>query len=118
MNFLKLLPVFISFLLLAAHFFREGHTVIVIILLIIPLLLLIRKPWVPWVMQAVLLLGAAEWLNTLYFIAQMRVEFGMPWVRMALIMGAVALFTACSGLVFWSKTLHKRYTDAGDKTPK
>ncbi len=111
MNFLRLLPVFVSILLLAAHFFRAGQTVMMFVLLILLPLLLVRKFWVPWVMQMVLLLGAVEWLRTLSFMAQMRIEYDRPWTRLAIILGAVALFTACSGLVFRGKALRKRYSD-------
>ena len=110
MNFLRLLPVIISFLLLAAHFFRAGQVVIVFGLLLILLLLMFRKSWVPWLIQLTLLLGAVEWLRTLIFVAQMRIEFGLPWVRMAIILGAVVLFTALSGLVFRSRALRNRYS--------
>jgi len=109
MNFLKLLPVFISFLLMAAHFLRAGHTAVALVLLFLLLLLILRKTWVPWMIQLTLLLGAVEWLRTLFSVAQVRSEMGMPWTRMAIILGAVALFTAFSGLVFRSKALRKRY---------
>jgi len=111
MNFLRLLPVFISFLLLAAHFVRAGQNILAFILLFLLLLLALRKSWVPWVIQLTLLLGAIEWLRTLVFVAQMRMEFGMPWARLAIILGSVALFTALSSLVFRSKGLRKRYSD-------
>jgi len=110
MNFLRLLPVLLSILLLGAHFFRAGQIVIVFVLLALLPLLLLKKYWVPWIIQMVLLLGAVEWLRTIFFVAQMRIEFGMPWTRMAIILGAVALFTACSGLVFRGKALRKRYS--------
>jgi hypothetical protein len=111
MNFLRLLPVFISFLLLAAHFVRAGQNILAFILLFLLLLLALKKSWVPWVIQLTLLLGAIEWLRTLVFVAQMRMEFGMPWARLAIILGSVALFTALSSLVFRSKGLRKRYSD-------
>ena len=111
MNFLRLLPVFISFLLLAAHFVRAGQNFLAFVLLFLLLLLTLRKSWVPWVMQLALLLGAVEWLRTLVFVVQMRMEFGMPWTRLAIILGSVALFTAFSSLVFRSKALRKRYSD-------
>ena len=110
MNFLRLLPVLISFLLLGAHFLRAGHVFIVSVLLLIFLLLIIRKSWVPRVIQLTLLLGAVEWLRTLVSIAQIRHDFGMPWARMAVILGAVALFTLLSGLVFRSRALRDRYS--------
>ena len=110
MNFIRLLPVLVSILLLAAHFFRAGQVILVFVLLGLLPLLMVRKYWVPWVMQMVLLLGAAEWLRTLAFVAQMRIEYDRPWTRMAIILGAVALTTACSGLVFRGKALRKRYS--------
>ena len=111
MNFLRLLPVFISFLLLSAHFMRAGQMAVTYVLLFLLLLLLIRKTWVPWVIQLTLLLGAVEWLRTLVSFAQLRLEYGMPWMRMAIILVAVALFTVSSGLVFRSRALRKRYSD-------
>ena len=109
MGFLRLLPVFISFLLLAAHFYRAGQMVVVVVLLSLLLLLFVRKYWVPWVIQITLLLGAFEWLVTLYNVAQMRIASDMPWARMAIILGAVALFTALSSLVFRSNALRNRF---------
>lgn len=111
MNFLRLTPVFISFLLLAAHFLRAGQTVIVVVLLALLLLLLVKKYWVPWVIQLTLLLGALEWLRTLVSVAQVRIGAEMPWTRMAVILGAVALFTALSCLVFRAKALRNRYSN-------
>ena len=111
MNILRLLPVFISFLLLAAHFMRAGQTAVMVVLLLLLLLLLVKKYWVPWVIQMTLLLGALEWVRTIMFVAQTRMDQGMPWTRMAVILGVVALFTALSALVFRSKALRNRYSD-------
>jgi hypothetical protein len=113
MIFLRLLPVLISFLLMAAHFVRAGQTLYTVVLLSMLLLLMLRKAWVPRVITVVLLLAAAEWLYTLVSVAQMRISFGMPWMRMAIILGAVALLTALSSLVFRSAPLRKRFSDAG-----
>ena len=113
MNFLRLLPVFISFLLLAAHFLRSGHVIISTVLLALLLLLFLQNSWVPRVIQLILLLGTFEWLRTLYTVAQVRIELDRPWMRMAIILGAVALFTALSCLVFRSGALRKKYSDVG-----
>jgi len=56
-----------------------------------------------------LILGALEWLRSLYYLAAMRIAWDQPWTRLAIILGAVALFTALSGLVFNSKALRARY---------
>jgi len=111
MNFLRLLPVFISLLLLAAHFFRAGQTALAVVPLLLFIPLFLREKWVPWLIQAALLLGAIEWVRTLYSVAQIRIAHDMPWVRMAIILGAVALITALSCLVFRSQGLRKRYSE-------
>jgi len=109
MNALRLVPVILSFLLLGAHVSRSGRPVGAGFCIDMPLLLLVRGSWVPRLIQILLLLGALEWLRTLFVIANMRIAYDQPWVRMAIILGAVALFTALSGLVFRSKALRKRY---------
>jgi len=114
LNIFRLLPVLLSFLLVAAHFFRAGQMLFVALSLCMPLLLLFRQSWVPRVVQVALLLAAVEWLRTLIGIAQLRMHTGEPWVRMAVILGAVALFTAASGLVFRRAALRARFTPAKD----
>lgn len=109
MNALRLLPVWLAFWLMAAHAWRAGWAVVAAGVLVAPLLTLARRRWVPPLFQAALLLFAAEWLRTLAVIASMRIEFGLPWLRMALILGAVALLTAASALVFRSPALRARY---------
>jgi len=109
MNFFRLLPAILSFLLLAAHFYRGGELFLVGVSLLLIILLLVRQPWVSWLLQACLLLGAIEWLWTLYLIAGVRIEHGLPWARMSVILGAVAAFTALSAMVFWGKKVRERY---------
>jgi hypothetical protein len=109
MNAFKLIPVYLSFLLLAAHFYRAGFIPLAAICVAILLLLLIRKSWIPRLYQVLLLAGAVEWLRALYDFAAMRIAFDQPWTRLALILGAVALFTAASGLVFNNRKLRSFY---------
>ena len=109
MNVIRLLPVILSLLLLAAHFYRAGQVVVTALCLALPLLLLLRKSWVPRLFQVLLVLGALEWLRALYGFAAMRIAFGEPWTRLALILGAVALFTALSGMVFKNRALRDYY---------
>jgi hypothetical protein len=109
MKALKLLPVILIFLLLAAHFYRPGLIIPTGMCIALPVLLLVRESWVPRVLQAMLMLGALEWLRTLYLYAGERMAIGQSWTRLAIILGAVALFTALSGLVFRNKTLRSRY---------
>ena len=110
MNFVRLLPVFLSALLMAAHFSRADNLPLVVLSFAAPLLLLVRRPWVARVMQIALVLAALEWVRTLFSIAILRRNLEEPWVRMAVILGAVALLTALSALVFNTRGLEERYT--------
>ena len=96
--FLRALPVFLSALFLAAHFFRSRQLVLVAVSLALPFLLLVRKRWSARVVQVGLVLGALEWVRTLTFFAGQRMEAGRPWGRLAVILGTVAALTALSAL--------------------
>jgi hypothetical protein len=97
-SLLRALPVVLSALVLAAHFYRSRSLPLVAISLALPLLLLVGERWSARVVQAGLLLGAVEWIRTLAFFAGQRVEAGRPWGRLAVILGAVAALTALSAL--------------------
>ena len=113
MNFLRLLPVVVSLLLIGAHFMRSGHVALAAISALMPVLLFLRARWIPPLFSALLALAACEWLRTLYFLAAMRIAWDQPWGRMALILGGVAAFTALSMLVFRTRKLKARYDGAG-----
>ena len=72
-------------------------------------ILLIPRRWVAQLMRVVLVLAAMEWVRTAFVLVMEREDAGQPWLRMAMILGAVALFTAASTLVFISKNLRRRY---------
>ncbi len=110
MNVLKLLMPVLSFLLLAAHFYRAGQQLLALASVLIILLLWVKKSWVPYLMQAALVLGALEWLLSLVMLVQYRIEWGMPWQRLAMILGGVVLFTLLSALVFRARSLKSRYS--------
>jgi len=113
MNAFRLIPVIFSFLLLAAHFYRAGQVVLTGLCIVILLLLFLRQVWIPRLFQVLLVLGSLEWLRVLYFIAAERIAFDEPWTRLVVILGAVALFTALSGLVFKGKALRQKYRQEG-----
>jgi hypothetical protein len=109
---LRLLPVILSFLLLGAHCYRAGLPVLSGFCAGALLLLLVRSAWIPRLFRLFLVLGALEWLRSLYYFATMRIAFGEPWTRLAVILGGVALFTVLSGLVFRSKKLRRYYQES------
>lgn len=109
MNAIRLIPVILSFLLLAAHFYRAGYPSLTVVCIGILFLLFFRKPLIPRLFQGLLILASLEWLRALYFLAAMRIAWDQPWTRLAVILGAVALFTLLSGLVFKNARLRAYY---------
>lgn len=109
MTFLRLFPAIFSMLVLGAHFFRDGNLVALGAVIVLLVLLLLKKPWVSYVYQSLLVVGAVEWIRTLVEIARRRVAMGEPWTRMAIILCVVAVVTAASALVFRTRELRRRY---------
>jgi hypothetical protein len=109
MNAVRLIPVYLCALLLGAHFYRSYDYVLLGISLLLPFILFIRKVWAARATQIFLLLGAAEWIRTTIMLADIRQQEGMPWTRLVVILGSVALFTALSAFLFQLKSLKKRY---------
>ncbi|MDP6634139.1 MAG: hypothetical protein QGG42_04535 [Phycisphaerae bacterium] len=116
MNIVRLFPIFVSAFLLAAHFLRARMYPLVAASLAFPFLLLIPRRWAARLVQVILVLGAIEWVRTACMLAMIRRASGHPWMRMAIILGAVALVTAASGLVFRFETLRDRYKLGDDET--
>jgi len=88
---LLLLPAGLSALVLGAHFLRRGDIVLVLACLAVCALLFVRRPWASRVAQVALLASALEWLRTLAVLLPVRRAAGEPWVRLAVILGVVAL---------------------------
>jgi hypothetical protein len=109
MNFFRSAPVWLSFLLLGAHFFRGGTLLLAAACAVLPLLLFLRRAWVARLAQVLLVLGGLEWLRTLIALAMRRQAAGEPWLRLAVILGVVAVFTLASALVFQARALRRRY---------
>ncbi len=109
MNFVRLLPVILSAFLLGAHFLRAGNLLLVLISLAIAFILLIHRPWVARLVQIALVVGGLEWLRALVGLISIRQATGAPWGRLVLILGGVAILTACSALVFRLSALRKLY---------
>ena len=111
---MSFIPIVLSLILLAAHFLRSGGLLIAIGALGLLALLAVRRAWVARVMQVVLALGGLEWLRTLVRLAMHRSEQGEPFLRMALILGAVATVTLVSALLFETPKLRRFYRSGSD----
>lgn len=107
---LLFVPVVLSMVVLGAHFLRDGASAGVFVCLLLIGLLFVRRPWVARVVQVALVLGALEWLRTMYVLAQIRALHGQPYGRMLVILGVVMAVTLCSALLFQSQTMKRVYT--------
>ena len=117
MKALLYVPIVFSLLVLGAHFLRDLNTAGVAVSLVLIGLLFLRRSWAARIVQAALVLGAVEWLLTLYELAEIRATRGEPATRMIIILGCVALVTLISALLFQTKTLQKIYRLGSSNRP-
>jgi len=106
---LYLALVVLSLAVLGAHFLRDGNTPFVAACLILIGLLPVRHIVVARLVQIALVLGAAEWLWTLYRLLEARVALEQPFVRMTVILVVVAAITLCSAWLFQTTALREVY---------
>jgi hypothetical protein len=104
-----LLPPALAALVLAAHFYRAGNLVLAGLAVVLVALLFVPRAWAARTVQVGLAAGALEWLLTLYRLIDARQVTGQPYARLAAILGAVALLSALSTLVFRSADLRRRF---------
>ncbi|MCW8327793.1 hypothetical protein MD588_03150 [Photobacterium sp. SDRW27] len=104
-----LLPVVLSFWLLAAHFLRVGDMAWFFGLVIFPLLLLVKHPITVRVIQFCLVAVAGTWGLVTYQMLMERMIMGADWQRLTIIMGGVICFTLLSACSFLHSRLEKHY---------
>jgi len=102
-------PMVLSLLVLGAHFLRQGATAYLLVCLALIVVLMIPRRWAAWIVQVSLLLGALLWAHTLIRTAGERIANGEPYVRLTIILGAVAGFTLLSALIPFTKRWRRRY---------
>lgn len=98
-----------AFLLLAASFLRAGDVFMMVACGLLLLLLAVPRPWAARLAQIALVLAAARWLWLTWMLVAARAATGAPYGRLAGILGAVALLTLLSALVFRSRRLQRYY---------
>lgn len=98
-----LAPSVISLLLLGAHFYRADQHVLATLCGLLLGLVLIRAPWARRALQVALTIGALEWLRTAVALATARSAAGEPFLRLALILGGVLVFTAVAAILLQSR---------------
>jgi len=95
----------LALLLLAAHLLHNGaHAFAALPVAMIPLLGL-RRWWAGRLVQATLFVATIEWGLTAAALAQSRASHGEPYLRLLLILGTVAVFTALAALALQNSCL-------------
>lgn len=96
--------------ILAGHFLRMGAMSGVLVCLALPLVAaLVRARWALRSLQALLLLGSVSWIATAMRIGAARRAAGEPWVRMAVILGAVAALSALAAALLSRRSMLERF---------
>lgn len=109
MKILAFLPVIVSSLLAAAHFYRSGFLLVAALSMLLPVLMLVRHRLVPRLLTFFLLFCGLEWLRTLYILTGRYHEAGLPATRLTVILTTVSLIAILSPLVFRTQVMRKRY---------
>jgi len=108
-NFMKMLPIILCLLLLAAHFGRVKIFVLQYISILIPFLLFWKSKITAIAIQNCLMLAGIEWIRTTVYYARIRIEDGEPWLRLAIILSTVAVLNFATILVFRTNSMKERY---------
>ena len=101
------IPVLLASLALAAHFLRGAQAGAALACAAMPLLLALRRRWVKIVLQLFFIAGAGIWVETALELSQHRMALGLPWQRVALILGVVALATAGAALALQARPMRR-----------
>jgi hypothetical protein len=107
----------IALLLLAAHFFHAQVGLVAALCILLIALLFVPRAWAGRLVQVVLAAGAVEWILTAYTLADMRMQRGQPYLRLVVILGAVALLTALAAAAFQHPALRSRFGFGASRTP-
>jgi len=92
---------------MAAHFMRAGDPGLALTSALAPWLLVTRRRWAARALQVLLLAGGLIWLQTLLRLVQLRLTLGQPYLRLAIILGAVALLTAAAALLLQTRRVER-----------
>lgn len=90
MQAFRLIPVFLSTLIFAAHVLRGGHLYGAVLLVLLMATLFIRQALVMRLWQGFLVFIGLVWVKVTIGLVHLRMATGVPWLRMVIILGVVA----------------------------
>jgi hypothetical protein len=106
---LALIPAVLSFLLLGAHFLREGNYLLVGMSVMMPLLFLVRAPFTVRAMQVLLVMAGGFWLLVLRDIVNIRIAEGRAFRAAVIILTSVAAWNLLSALLLQVRRVREHY---------
>lgn len=108
----------LALLLLGAHFLRAGNAGMAAALLLAAGMAWGRRAWMRVVLALVLAGGAVVWAKTAVQLINLRLAMGVPWERLALILGGVLCVTlAALAAQLWSEPHQRRGWPSGPIQP-
>ncbi|RLC52377.1 MAG: hypothetical protein DRI23_02975 [Candidatus Cloacimonadota bacterium] len=108
-NSMKILPIILCSLLMAAHLGRANMFVLQYVSLAIPFFLFWKNKISARIIQVLLIIFGFEWIRTTIYYVRVRIENGENWIRLAIILGLVAIINFASILVFRTKFMKERF---------
>lgn len=108
-TFFKFFAIILCFILMAAHLSRADMIMLSIISLLFPFILLWKHKISAITVQIALGLFGLEWIRALVYYARIRVENGEDWLRLALILGTVAIINFATILVYRTRYMKEKY---------
>lgn len=110
---MAVLPAVFAFALFAAHCWRAGFLPLAVVAAVLAAVPFVRRRWVPALAQGALVLASFEWVRALFAFAAERVAQGRPWLRLAVILGAVIVVTLLAAWLLRSARAKRWYAGAG-----
>ena len=98
-------------IVLGAHFYRAGQYGLTLCSFGFLAFNSTHSGWKKYVVAFFLICGAMEWSRTVYNLVLIRQQFGLPWLRGALILSIVASLTAFSGYFAYVRAGKMRKAD-------
>lgn len=109
MMVMRLLPVILTTLLLAAHVLRFYGILPAAIVLLLLVTLFVRKNFMRRMWQAFLALATIMWIHTTILLVDIRLAHQAPWIRLAAILVAVIAFNIFTILWLENETIKRHY---------
>lgn len=111
----RIIPYVFMILLLSAHFSRAGNPVLMFLVLGIPFLFFVRKAWVIQALQVVAYAATIVWVFSIYEYVVQRIMNGDDWLRLMIILLAVALYSAWTGYFLTAGKFKEYYGIGGEE---